>query len=298
VPHTRCPCGWNIAVLGPDYIGAQRDIPGTSPATRALSHVTPRPAIWRPVLDVVIYRLICSRQRIRCPASQNIPAPTDILSFGLLDAAPGCARLDAELGVEPEPSQVHHELSGRDLGDLMLGVEYLQRWTTDNATTFPLSVRVSGEEAEIVWQQRVPVIVAHGLAHLLGHTHEEDADHQQMQACEQDLLRLALTSAHLNTTSGIESGSTRQDKGNGRATNTERSMPLPSLETACRAGCADRAVEVGVCCAACVSALYRPPRQQSTQCNDTEATAAGATAQAPALPTLGLSTILSQGCEF
>ena len=239
-------------------------------------------------------------QRLRCSASQNIPAPTDILSFGLLDAAPKPEhRLNAGLGVEPEPqlSQVHRELSECDLGDLVLGVEYLQRWTTTNATTFPLSVRVSGEEPQVVWQQRVPVIVAHGLAHLLGHTHEEDADHQQMQACEQDLLRLALTSAHLNPTGDTRRCSTTQDKGNDRTTTTNRSMPLRLMETGCRAGCADRAVEVGVCCAACVSALQRPPMGQPTQHNEGMGEA-GAITQSPALPALGLSTILRQGCEF
>eukprot|EP01043_Picozoa_sp_COSAG02_P005206 COSAG02_NODE_140_length_34374_cov_913.416443_9_plen_241_part_00 len=236
-------------------------------------------------------------RRLCCPACQNIPAPTDILSFGLLDATPEPEpRLSSGLGVEPEPqpSQVHHDLSERDLGDLVLGVEYLQRWTTSNAATFPLSVRGSGEEAQVVWQQRVPVIVAHGLAHLLGHTHKEDADHQQMQACEQDLLRLALTSAHLNSMRETRRCSTTQDSGNGRITTTNSSMPLPLMETACRAGCADRAVEVGVCCAACVSALQRPPMEPSAQHNKGMGEAVAIT-QSPAL---GLTTILRQGCEF
>ena len=126
----------------------------------------------------------------RCPAEQHIPAPTDILSFGLFDDEPKLGTTDSNL----ESLAVDHALSDHDLGDLVLGVEYVQRWTASSSAAVPLTVRVPGEEPEVAWQQRVPVILAHGLAHLLGHTHEEDTDHQQMQAT----LSLSLLSLSLS----------------------------------------------------------------------------------------------------
>lgn len=108
-------------------------------------------------------------------------------------------------------------------------------------------------EGGVTWQQRVPVIIAHGLAHLVGHTHEEDADHHQMQACEQSLLRLALNSAHMDAVAKKEN----RDATNH---NCNHSCAIMSgLEMTCRAGCADRAVEVGLCCPECVAVLQQPP---------------------------------------
>lgn len=46
--------------------------------------------------------------------AQNIPTPTDILSFGLLDAEPNVGAAGPNL----EPLVVDHELSEHDLGDL------------------------------------------------------------------------------------------------------------------------------------------------------------------------------------
>ena len=167
------------------------------------------------------------------------------------------------MGIElpAQSCQAHDDLSARDLGDLVLGVEYLQRWTTNNAATSSRSFELSGAHAEVTWQQRLPVIIAHGLAHLLGHTHEDDTDHAQMQACEQELLRFALSSAQTDRIGDAESCSDAHDTTDTRTVATHSSVPLLSSRERCRADCAQRAVEVGACCAVCLSALQRLPHR-------------------------------------
>jgi ssRNA-specific RNase YbeY (16S rRNA maturation enzyme) len=258
---------------------------------------------------------------------QGLNAPTDILSFGLLSP-----EQQPEPEPEPEPERVanqHIDLAEIDLGDLVLGVEYLQRWCATNAEALPSAVlprpAEGGRGGDIVWQQRVPVIIAHGLAHLLGHTHETDADHAEMQTCEQALLRQALTAAHAqapptrvhdNATctaaanddvsganddvSGANDDVSGADEDtaarNSRGSGTGRGGRVSSLagsSVLCRAGCAERAVAVGVCCPVCLAALQRKPQTVSTE----TAAAAGAAAAA-AVSSLGLQNILAQGCEM
>eukprot|EP01046_Picozoa_sp_COSAG06_P031194 COSAG06_NODE_3018_length_5954_cov_3.513744_4_plen_245_part_00 len=240
---------------------------------------------------------------------QGRNAPTDILSFGLLSPEQQLEpqpepQPEPELELEPERVATQHiDLAEIDLGDLVLGVEYLQRWCAMNAEALPSAVlprpAEGGGGGDIMWQQRVPVIIAHGLAHLLGHTHETDADHAEMQTCEQALLRQALTAAHAqapptrvhdNATAAANDDVGGADQDTAARNSGGSVSSLAGSSVRCRAGCAERAVAVGVCCPVCLAALQRKLQTVSTE----TAAAAGAAASS----SLGLQNILAQGCEM
>lgn len=84
--------------------------------------------------------LLASDEAIRALNSEyrTIDAPTDVLSFGL----------------DPSDGPPDQSLDEIDLGDLVLGAEYLQRWVED-PENFPLGQPGRG----IGWEQRVPVVV-------------------------------------------------------------------------------------------------------------------------------------------
>ncbi|OQR94897.1 hypothetical protein ACHHYP_00837 [Achlya hypogyna] len=94
--------------------------------------------------------------------------PTDILSFPNYKIT--------SPGVLPPVSTEED----RYLGDMFIAIPYVQTYCKHHDTTL---------------DDRMPVLVAHGLCHLLGYDHENDAEYEIMQAREDELL--AAYRAHL-----------------------------------------------------------------------------------------------------
>ena len=94
---------------------------------------------------------------------RNKDKPTDILSF------PYHATL------KPEQKITVHQPEDKNLGDLIISLEYTQR---DAVTTWGCSL-----------DERLTALLAHGIAHLLGYDHQTDAAFKQMQQLEKKLLR-------------------------------------------------------------------------------------------------------------
>ena len=90
---------------------------------------------------------------------RGIDKPTDVLSF------PYHLELVAGERIEPESDD------DKALGDIIISLEYVQKQKPDE----PL-------------RDVVRVLLVHGLCHLLGYTHDADADHEQMLRKEQELL--------------------------------------------------------------------------------------------------------------
>ncbi len=89
--------------------------------------------------------------------------PTDILSFGYHQLKPG-EHIKVE---EPED---------KNIGDLILSLEYIKKDAPRWNQTF---------------DERIPILIAHGIAHLLGYDHETEEGYKQMQKIEKMLLRVA-----------------------------------------------------------------------------------------------------------
>jgi len=114
---------------------------------------------------------------------RHIDKATDILSFPALKfEKPGKQPIDpvlAELGVreslcqETESEYANVSLS-KDLGDMVIGVPY---------------VAAQAKKDNVPFQARLPVLLAHGLLHLLGYDHEDDKDYRQMRSKEYRVLR-------------------------------------------------------------------------------------------------------------
>ena len=89
--------------------------------------------------------------------------PTDILSF------PYYTELKAGEKIAPKSNDE------ANLGDLIISMEFVQtnvRWADTS-------------EAE-----RLPILLVHGICHLLGYDHETDTDYDVMQKKEQELLKI------------------------------------------------------------------------------------------------------------
>ena len=94
---------------------------------------------------------------------RGVDAPTDILSFGT-DGYLACS----------------------DMGDLVVGVAQVIHSAR--------KIMLNGDDIaeDVLWESRIPILLVHGLAHLIGHTHNTDSDHRTMQAVEKSLMRHAL----------------------------------------------------------------------------------------------------------
>ncbi len=86
---------------------------------------------------------------------------TDILSFSYHDLKPG-QKIDVET---PED---------KNLGDLIISLEYVQKDAPNWNQSFP---------------ERLSVLLAHGIAHLLGYDHETEAEYAKMLPVEKRLLK-------------------------------------------------------------------------------------------------------------
>jgi rRNA maturation RNase YbeY len=89
--------------------------------------------------------------------------PTDVLSFPFYPSLKAGERIKA---TSPD---------GKNLGDLIFSLEYIKK-------------------AAVEWDQsleeRLQVLLVHGICHLLGYDHIEDEDYKVMQAQENKILKL------------------------------------------------------------------------------------------------------------
>ncbi len=89
--------------------------------------------------------------------------PTDILSFPY------------HTTLRPGKKITVKQPDDKNLGDLIIALEYTKR---DAATTWGCSL-----------DERLTALLAHGIAHLLGHNHHTDAAFKQMQQLEAKLFK-------------------------------------------------------------------------------------------------------------
>ena len=88
-------------------------------------------------------------------AYRNKPGPTDVLSFSLVEGE-------------------HDRFRGQLLGDVVVSVE---------------TALVQARERHRSLDERIARLVVHGLLHLVGHDHEQDAEARVMQREERRLWR-------------------------------------------------------------------------------------------------------------
>ncbi len=92
---------------------------------------------------------------------RGVEGPTDVLSFPLEDGAPG------------RPPQRDPAGPPLNLGDIFIA---------------PGVVRQNAERADVDFADELALMVVHGLLHLLGWDHEEEAEAERMEARERQLL--------------------------------------------------------------------------------------------------------------
>ncbi|KAG0232229.1 hypothetical protein BGX31_005219 [Mortierella sp. GBA43] len=93
---------------------------------------------------------------------RNKDKSTDILSFRNCDPV--------EPGVMPEPTTQ----DSKDLGDIYISIKYVSEWC---------------EKRNVDIHDRLPVLYAHGICHLLGYDHENDQEYRTMKQKENRMLR-------------------------------------------------------------------------------------------------------------
>jgi probable rRNA maturation factor len=87
--------------------------------------------------------------------------PTDVLSFPIEDGRPG------------EPPQRDPDGPPVNLGDIFIAPDVVRANAVDSGNDF---------------QDELALMVVHGMLHLLGWDHQDDANAEQMEARERDLL--------------------------------------------------------------------------------------------------------------
>lgn len=94
---------------------------------------------------------------------RNKDKPTDILSFPYHPTLQAGKRI-----------KITHD-EDKNLGDIIISLEYTKK------------------NAEEVWgqtlEERLPILLAHGIAHLLGHDHMTDEEYKKMHRLELKLLK-------------------------------------------------------------------------------------------------------------
>lgn len=108
------------------------------------------------------------------------PGPTDVLAFPTKAYSPPLPLLSSSLPLsdggdkgEGDAKERFQDIFDVDLGDLIIGVPVVAK----DAATLGIDV-----------ETRVRAVVAHGLAHLVGHTHDGQHDTELMQRIEAQLL--------------------------------------------------------------------------------------------------------------
>ena len=93
--------------------------------------------------------------------------PTDVLSFP--------AYPDLQAGERIKPDCCDDECGdGKELGDLILSAEYIVEEARKHNVTF---------------EERLQLLLVHGICHLLGYDHIEDADFRRMRQKEAAILK-------------------------------------------------------------------------------------------------------------
>ncbi|KAG0003274.1 hypothetical protein BGZ79_001250 [Entomortierella chlamydospora] len=87
---------------------------------------------------------------------------TDILSFPFAEAI--------KPGVLPKPRSD----DDKNLGDIFISMRYVKKWC---------------KEHNVDIQDRLPVLYAHGICHLLGYDHQDDKDYEVMKKKEAKILK-------------------------------------------------------------------------------------------------------------
>jgi len=100
------------------------------------------------------------------------PGPTDVLSFPIEDE-PGPSGRSPDLGGSGPGTSPDEELLSL-LGDVVI---------------CPTVAARNAVEHEVSLDDEVALLVVHGLLHLLGMDHENDAEAERMEALEQELLQ-------------------------------------------------------------------------------------------------------------
>ena len=98
--------------------------------------------------------------------------PTDVLSFPIEDEPGPTGRSPDFGGTGPGTSSEQGAL-------LLLG----------DVVICPVVAARNAEEHEVPFEDEVALLVVHGLLHLLGMDHENDAEAERMEALEQQLLK-------------------------------------------------------------------------------------------------------------
>lgn len=88
--------------------------------------------------------------------------PTDILSFSYYE------------DIKPGERIIPHCDDEKNLGDLIISLEYVQK---------------AAKELGVSLEERIQVLLAHGICHLLGYDHEKDEDYEIMHQEEKRILK-------------------------------------------------------------------------------------------------------------
>lgn len=116
---------------------------------------------------------------------RGMDKPTDILSF----SSPFIDFSAPEVMAEPE-----FEDTPKDIGDVLISVPYVQRLIEEDKSDLygrdgDVDRGVSAAMATLyTLEERMPLLLIHGMLHLLGHDHEEDGDYEKMVCREEEVL--------------------------------------------------------------------------------------------------------------
>lgn len=115
--------------------------------------------------------------------TRNVDAPTDILSFPMHDAI--------KAGVLKEPQFDIPDLY--NLGDMMIDVPYVIRQCKDDEEWEYEDDDVRGVSAAMsdVFdpEERMHMLLVHGMLHLVGYDHIEDHDYELMTTREEEIMK-------------------------------------------------------------------------------------------------------------
>jgi probable rRNA maturation factor len=115
--------------------------------------------------------------------TRGVDAPTDILSFPFSEAAEPGTLEDPEFDIPDYYA----------LGDMMLDVPYvIRRCQEDQQDEDDDEVErgVSGAMAKVYDpEDRINMLLVHGMLHLVGYDHEEDDEHELMVSKEEDIMK-------------------------------------------------------------------------------------------------------------
>jgi probable rRNA maturation factor len=156
-----------------------------------------RSCIGYDTYDVSLFLIHDDEMRTTNRETRRVDAPTDILSFPFHEAVrPG--------QLQPPAFDIPDYYN---LGDLLVDIPYVMRACRDDQEDVQDSNQgveangddmddddddrgVSGAMASVHDpEQRVHMLLVHGMLHLVGYDHENDADYEQMVSKEEEIMR-------------------------------------------------------------------------------------------------------------